>query len=79
MVDKFTSLQCPATKPETMSISDETPDDTASSQLVFCPEEGCMKSYQRFAALQYHLDCGKHERKLEREPLLDKAVHGYAS
>ena len=38
-----------------------------------------MKSYQRFAALQYHLDCGKNERKLEREPLLDKVVHGYAS
>ena len=77
--DKFTSLQSRSTKPETISSSDESPDDTASSQLFFCPEEGCIKSYQRFAALQHHLDCGKHERKLERETLLDKAVHGYAA
>ena len=79
MVDKFTSLQSRSTKPGTMSSSDESPNDTASSQLFFCPEEGCVKSYQRFAALQHHLDCGKHERKLERETLLDKAVHGYAA
>ena len=77
--DKFTSLQSRSTKPETISSSDESPDDTASSQLFFCPEEGYIKSYQRFAALQHHLDCGKHERKLERETLLDKAVHGYAA
>ena len=37
-----------------------------------------MKAYQRFAALQNHMDCGKHERVLERETLLDKAVRGYA-
>ena len=79
MEDKFTSFKCRATKPETMSSSDKSPDDTASSQLFLCPEEGCMKSYQRFAALQHHLDCGKHERKLERETLLDKAVQGYAA
>ena len=28
VVDKFTFLQCRATKPETMSSSDESPDDT---------------------------------------------------
>ena len=66
VVDKFTSLQSRSAKPETMSSLDESPDDTASSQLFFCPEEGCITSYQRFAALQHHLDCGKHERKLER-------------
>ena len=76
--DKFTSLQSRSTKPETISSSDESLDDTASFQLFFCPEEGCIKSYQRFAALQPHLDCRKHERKLERETLLDKAVHSYA-
>ena len=79
VVNKFTSLQSRSTKPETMSSLDESPDDTASSQLFFCPEEGCITSYQRFAALQHHLDFGKHERKLERETLLDKAVHGYAA
>ena len=74
VADKFTSLQCRATKPELMSSTDESPDDTASSQLFFCPEEGCMKSYQLFAALQHH-----KQRKLERETLLEKAVHGYAA
>ena len=78
-VDKFTSLQSRSTKPETILSSHESPNDTASSHLFFCPEEGCVKSYQRFAALQHHLDCGKHERKLERETLLDKAVHGDAA
>ena len=37
-----------------------------------------MKTYQRFSALQHHLDCGRHERALEHETLLDKAVHGYS-
>ena len=55
---------------------DECSDDTV--KLFSCPEEGCTKTYQRFSALQHHLDIGKHERALERETLLDKAVHGYA-
>ena len=73
VVNKFTSLQIRSTKPEMMISSDESPTYTAPSQLFFCPEEGCVKSYQRFAALQHHLDCGKHERKLERETLLDQS------
>ena len=55
---------------------DECSDDTV--KLFSCPEGGCTKTYQRFSALQHHLDIGKHERALERETLLDKAVHGYA-
>ena len=35
-----------------------------SSELYACPEEGCTKSYQRFSALQRHLDCGKHVRSV---------------
>ena len=48
-------------------------------KLFACPEEGCTKTYQRFFALQHHLDSGKHERALEHETLLDKAVHEYAT
>ena len=44
VVDKFTSFQSRSTKPETMSSLDESPDDTASSQLFFCSEEGCITS-----------------------------------
>ena len=45
VVNKFTSLQIRSTKPEMMISSDESPTYTAPSQLFFCPEEGCVKSY----------------------------------
>ena len=51
----------------------------ACYMLYACPEEGCTKSYQRFSALQKHLDCGQHVRALESETMLDKAVRGYAA
>ena len=47
--------------------------------VVCCPEEGCIKSYQRLSSLQHHLYCGKHVRILERQTLLDNAVLEYAS
>lgn len=47
--------------------------------LFTCPEEGCIKSYQRYSSLQKHLDCGKHKRALEEETLFDRAILGYAS
>ena len=54
-------------------------DSESDCSLFFCSEEGCTKSYQRFSALQHHLDCGTHQRSLEHETLLDKAALGYAS
>ena len=41
----------------------ETEDDT----LFTCPEDGCVKSFQRFSSLQKHLDGGSHRYALERE------------
>ena len=61
-----------------MLPSHELSEANSTTELFFCPEEGCIKSYQRFSALQHHLDCGKHERVLEHETLFDKAVRGYA-
>ena len=52
---------------------------TSGSGLYPCPEEGCIKSYQRFSSLQNHLDCGRHVRSLEQESMIDKAVRGYAA
>ena len=43
-----------------------------------CPEDGCVKMYQRFSFFQHHPDLGKHERALENETLLDRAVLVYA-
>ena len=52
--------------------------DTPAVPLFSCPEEGCVKEYQRFSSLQHHLDIGKHERALEHATLLDRAALGYA-
>ena len=66
------SQQCSDTKEET--VTETSPTVHVSS----CPEEGCMKVYQRFSSLQHHLDLGKHECALEHETLLGRAAVGYA-
>lgn len=53
--------------------------DSAPQNLFLCPEEGCIKSYQRHSSLQKHLEYGEHKRALEYETLLDRAMLGYAS
>ena len=70
---------CRATNSQRCSDAEEEPMvDTSTFPLFSCPEEGCVKTNQRFSSLQCHLDLGKHERALENETLLDKAVLGYA-
>lgn len=46
--------------------------------LFVCPEEGCIKAFQRYSSFQNHLDVGKHKYVLERETFLDKAMVQYA-
>ena len=53
--------------------------DSTPQDLFLCPEERCIKSYQRHSSLQKHLEYGEHKRALECETLLDRAVLGYAS
>ena len=53
--------------------------DSAPQNLFLCPEEGCIKSYQRHSSLQKHLEYGEHKRALEYETLLNRAMLGYAS
>ena len=43
-----------------------------------CPEEGCIKVYQSFAALQRHLDVGKHLVRLERETQYEQVKRKWA-
>ena len=57
----------------------ETRREKLDQYLFTCPEEGCIKSYQRYSALQKHLDCGKHQHALENETLYDRAILGNAS
>ena len=47
--------------------------------MFFCPEEGCVKSFQQYSALEKHLDCGRHKYALEHETLYDKAMTMYAT
>lgn len=49
------------------------------SGIFSCPEESCIKTFQRSSALQAHLDEGRHKHALEKETLLDKAKRGYAA
>ena len=71
---------------EEQDTTDEEADDSSnaslesvSQKMFFCPEEGCIKSYQRYSSLQKHLEIGKHKCALERETLFDRAMLGYAS
>ena len=84
LCDQFSAVKsrkAPTSIPFKSAREDPPPASLSSesSELYACPEEGCTKSYQRFSALQRHLDCGKHVRALESETMLDKSVHGYAS
>ena len=54
-------------------------DTECDSELFSCPEEGCIKSFQRFSYLQRHLEIGGHSYVLENETLFDKAMTSYAS
>ena len=68
-------------QPENSPVStckEDTAYNQNESHLYSCPEQGCIKRYQRFSSLQRHLDCGKHKRELEKETLFDRAATGYA-
>ena len=59
---------------DTEELKTEQPD----VRLFSCPEQGCVKQYQRYSYLQQHLESGEHTFVLEQEPLLDRAIFGYA-
>ena len=58
-------------------LSDE--DQECHDKLFSCPEDGCIKSFQRFSSLQHHLAVGRHSYALENETLFDKAMISYAT
>ena len=58
-------------------LSDE--DQECHGKLFSCPDDGCIKSFQRFSSLQHHLDVGRHSYALENETLFDKAMISYAT
>ena len=42
------------------------------SEKFSCPEEGCIKTFQSFAALQRHLDVGRRMLKFAKETAYDE-------
>ena len=53
-------------------------EEDSNTAIFSCPEEGCVKTFERYSSMQRHLDCGKHQRALERYTLLDRAAVVYA-
>lgn len=60
-------------------MDDDSFDSEDESGLLFCREEGCTRSFQRFSSLQKHLDYESHKYAFERKTLYDKAMLGYAA
>ena len=74
---KIPQKQASTTGPSDSPSCDESSSDESNVGLFSCPEEGCIKRYQRFSSLQRHLDCGRHHLAIENESLFDRAIVGY--
>ena len=75
---KIPPKQASTTGPSDSPSCDESSSDESNVGLFSCPEEGCIKRYQRFSSLQRHLDCGRHHLAIEDESLFDRAIVGYS-
>ncbi|KAK3735997.1 hypothetical protein QZH41_018257 [Actinostola sp. cb2023] len=64
-------------QPPTDSDSDSDASESGLDRLFQCPNEGCIKVYQRHSGLENHLSYGKCELHEERHTLLDKAKSLY--
>ena len=62
----------------TEGVEDEEAKGEANG-LFTCPEDGCIRTFQKSSSLQTHLDVGRHKRALEKETLFDEARRGYAA
>ena len=67
--------ESPVTQRSKCGINKKPVDD----KLFFCPEEGCIKSYQQYSSFENHLTCGRHKYALENMTLYDKAMTMYAT
>ena len=75
---KIPPKQANITAPSGSPSSDKSSSDESNVDLFSCPEEGCIKRYQRFSSLQRHLDCGIHHLAIENESLFERAIVGYS-
>ena len=62
-----------------MQVGDEQPvlPDRSSGELLTCPNDGCVKMYQRHSSLEKHLSFGQCKMMPERDTLFDLAKTKY--
>ena len=63
----------------TRSLKSKRQIQTSSPELFPCPHEGCSQSFQRFDALEHHLDCGQHGNEIHQESFYDQLRRDWAS
>ena len=74
-----TPRKCHVAKDKDKKTSaDDDSSVTDEDTLFTCPEDGCLKTFQRFSSIRKHLDGGRHKYALERESFLVKAMLRYA-
>ena len=66
--------------PESTENTESTDDDATAALSVFtCPQEGCVRVFQRLSSLDKHLSLEKCTKTLEKYSLFDLAKIGYKS
>lgn len=65
---------------QTQDLSDDenVSTSTTSPDIFSCPEDSCIKTYMTHRGLEQHLTYGKHEKKLEKMGIIDKAKISYS-
>ena len=74
----FVSVSQESSK-KAVQVGDEQPalPDRSSGELLTCPNEGCVKMYQRHSSLEKHLSFGQCKMMPERHTLFDLAKTKY--
>ncbi|KAK3729002.1 hypothetical protein QZH41_002240 [Actinostola sp. cb2023] len=73
------SLPVTTTPPEDQIPATHVPSSSPSSGVFPCPNEGCIRVFQRFSNLERHLSFDQCSKSIERHCLLDLAKIEYAS
>lgn len=64
---------------EVEQVHDPTDNTNESSSVFTCPQDGCVKVFQRLSSLEKHLSLEKCTKSLEKRSLLDLAKLDYKS
>ena len=79
---RFKSLgtKLPEKEKPAEGLPEQTHEDAKEATSIFaCPQDGCVKVFQRLSSLEKHLSLERCTRSLEKRTLLDLAKLGYKS